>query len=81
MSNKPDASTRSRTTAKAETVAVAPPCATVIFGAGGDLTKRLVAPALYNLVTAKRLPDRFRLVGVDRGDKTLEDWRKSLIER
>src|SRR5437660_932221 len=38
---------------KAETVAVAPPCAMVIFGAGGDLTKRLVTPALYNLVTAK----------------------------
>ena len=37
----------------------------VIFGAGGDLTKRLVMPALYNLVTAKRLPDGFRLVGVD----------------
>ena len=37
----------------------------VIFGAGGDLTKRLVVPALYNLVTAKRLPEGFRLVGVD----------------
>jgi glucose-6-phosphate 1-dehydrogenase len=52
----------------------------VIFGAGGDLTKRLVAPALYNLVIAKQLPDGFRLVGVDRGDKTVEDWRKSLTE-
>ena len=41
----------------------------VIFGAGGDLTKRLVTPALYNLVTAKRLPDGFRLVGVDRGNR------------
>ena len=49
--------------------AVAPPCAMVIFGAGGDLTKRLVMPALYNLVTAKRLPDGFRLVGVDHGDQ------------
>ena len=54
------------TAKKAETAAVAPPCAMVIFGAGGDLTKRLVTPALYNLVTAKRLPDGFRLVGVDR---------------
>ncbi|HEY7887977.1 MAG TPA: hypothetical protein VIC29_07095 [Steroidobacteraceae bacterium] len=27
----------------------ADPCAMVIFGAGGDLTKRLVVPALYNL--------------------------------
>ena len=28
----------------------ADPCAMVIFGATGDLTKRLVVPALYNLV-------------------------------
>ena len=60
--------------------AVAPPCAMVIFGAGGDLTKRLVAPALYNLVTAKRLPDGFRLVGVDHGERTVEEWRKSLTD-
>ncbi len=46
------------TVMKAETPAVAPPCAMVIFGAGGDLTKRLVVPALYNLVTAKRPPAR-----------------------
>ena len=61
-------------------MAVAPPCAMVIFGAGGDLTKRLVMPALYNLVTAKRLPDGFRLVGVDHGARTAEEWRKSLTD-
>ena len=75
-----DPSTASEAVAKAETVAVAPPCAMVIFGAGGDLTKRLVTPALYNLVTAKRLPDGFRLVGVDRGNRTVEEWRKSLTD-
>jgi glucose-6-phosphate 1-dehydrogenase len=69
-----------RNAAKAETAAVAPPCAMVIFGAGGDLTKRLVAPALYNLVTAKRLPDGFRLVGVDHGLGTVEQWRKNLTD-
>jgi len=31
----------------------ADPCAMVIFGAGGDLTKRLVVPALYNLSRTK----------------------------
>ena len=41
------------------------PCAMVIFGAGGDLTKRLVIPALYNLTTSKLLPDDFALIGVD----------------
>jgi len=65
-------------TRTAETAAVAPPCAMVIFGAGGDLTKRLVTPALYNLVTAKRLPDGFRLIGFDRSLGTLEEWRDSL---
>ena len=32
---------------------LAPPCVMVIFGAAGDLTKRLVVPALYNLVGAR----------------------------
>src|SRR5579863_2306519 len=59
-------------------VAVAPPCAMVIFGAAGDLTKRLVVPALYNLVSGKALPDTFRLVGVDLADKTTEAWRGGL---
>ena len=52
----------------------------VIFGAAGDLTKRLVVPALYNLVSAKRLPDGFRLVGVDLAAETVEDWRKGLFD-
>ena len=44
---------------------VAPPCAMAIFGAAGDLTRRLVVPALYNLACAGRLPDAFRLVAFD----------------
>jgi glucose-6-phosphate 1-dehydrogenase len=59
---------------------MAPPCAMVIFGAAGDLTKRLVVPALYNLVTAGRLPKGFQLVGVDLAAKTTDDWRKGLTE-
>ena len=43
----------------------ADPCAMVIFGAGGDLTKRLVVPALYNLSHTKVLPEKFALIGVD----------------
>jgi glucose-6-phosphate 1-dehydrogenase len=61
-------------------VAAAPPCAMVIFGAAGDLTKRLVVPALYNLVGGKGLPEAFRLVGVDLADKTTESWRAGLTE-
>jgi glucose-6-phosphate 1-dehydrogenase len=61
-------------------VAIAPPCTMVIFGAAGDLTKRLVTPALYNLVAAGRLPEDFRLVGVDLAAKTAEDWRQGLTQ-
>jgi glucose-6-phosphate 1-dehydrogenase len=63
-----------------ESAPIAPPCAMVIFGAAGDLTKRLVVPALYDLVTAKRLADEFRLIGVDLAAKTSEDWRQDLTE-
>ena len=64
----------------AESAPTAPPCAMVIFGAAGDLTKRLVAPALYNLSRAKRLSDGFRLVGVDLANQDVADWRRSLTE-
>jgi len=62
----------------ADEAPLAPPCAMVIFGAAGDLTKRLVVPALYNLVAARRLPDAFQLVGVDLAGKTTDDWRAGL---
>ena len=44
---------------------VAPACNFVIFGAGGDLTARLLMPALYNLRLAGLLDDGFRIIGVD----------------
>jgi glucose-6-phosphate 1-dehydrogenase len=56
----------------------APPATLVIFGAGGDLTKRLVVPALYNLVRAGRLPDGLSIIGVGRGETTTESWRHDL---
>ena len=59
---------------------LAPPCAMVIFGAAGDLTKRLVVPALYNLVEDKRLAEGFQLVGVDLAAKTTEEWRQGLTD-
>src|SRR4029077_16078127 len=61
-------------------VAVAPPCAMVIFGAAGDLTKRLVVPALYNLTTTRQLPDGFQLVGLDRAAKSTQEWRAGLTD-
>jgi glucose-6-phosphate 1-dehydrogenase len=63
-----------------ESAPLARPCAMAIFGAAGDLTKRLVVPALYNLAVAKRLPDEFGLVGVDLAGKTTKDWRQGLTD-
>ena len=80
MSSEPDQLSEVEGPTKAESPFVAPPCAMVTFGAGGDLTKRLVVPALYNLVHAKRLPDGFRLVGVDLAAKTVEEWCKDLTD-
>src|SRR5436309_9022679 len=56
------------------------PCSMVIFGAAGDLTKRLVVPSLYNLACAKLLPQEFAIVGVDLTDTTDDNWRQSLKE-
>jgi glucose-6-phosphate 1-dehydrogenase len=50
----------------------------VIFGAGGDLTSRLVVPALYNLSRTQILPENFALVGVDLVEGTAESWRDHL---
>ncbi len=54
------------------------PCAMVIFGAGGDLTKRLLFPALYNLACTRLIPEKFAIVGVDIADRTVDDCRNSL---
>ena len=56
------------------------PCTMVIFGAAGDLTKRLLTPALYNLVRARLLPDKFALLGVDRAEKSVDDFRQGLSD-
>jgi glucose-6-phosphate 1-dehydrogenase len=54
------------------------PATMVIFGAAGDLTKRLVVPALYNLVRGGKLPEAFAVIGVDRNDESIEAWRQNL---
>src|ERR1700730_4276291 len=58
----------------------APPCTLVIFGAGGDLTKRLLMPAIYNLSKAKLLSDKFAIIAVDRTPKPIEAYRDYLAE-
>jgi glucose-6-phosphate 1-dehydrogenase len=58
----------------------APPCAVVIIGAAGDLTKRKLVPALYNLKTLGLLPKEFAIVGVARHDKPHEAFRQEQTE-
>ena len=58
----------------------APACTLVIFGAKGDLAKRLLIPALYNLAVARRLPADFRILGVDHGQGDDASFRHSLGE-
>ena len=54
------------------------PCAFVIFGASGDLTKRLLIPALYHLKRANLLPEDFALVGISRSQESDEEFRDRL---
>ena len=77
---KHDQLVEARSAQQDERAPPAPPCAMVIFGAAGDLTKRLVVPALYNLAHAGQLSDGFQLVGVDLAAITAEEWRTDLIE-
>jgi glucose-6-phosphate 1-dehydrogenase len=58
----------------------ADPCVLVLFGAGGDLTKRLLLPSLYNLLHAKILPERFALLGVTRDEVTDAQFRKEVTD-
>ena len=71
------------TAALAKTAPPAPPCTLVIFGANGDLTKRLLMPALYNLSGAKLLDDKFSILGVDRdagSDADFQGRQKTMME-
>ena len=56
----------------------APPCSFVVFGASGDLTHRLLVPALYNLAAEGLLPEAFALIGVARTEMSNEAFREDL---
>src|ERR1700759_1270916 len=56
------------------------PATMTIFGASGDLTKRLIVPAPCHLVRAKELPDAFTVIGVDHNERTTEEWRRMLSD-
>ncbi len=47
----------------------------ILFGATGDLARRMVLPAFYRLAVEGLLPDKWLLVGNGRGDVAHEDFR------
>jgi len=62
-------------TRRGETADDQQPVAFVLFGATGDLAKRLVLPSFYRLATEGLLPDQWLLVGNGRGDISHAEFR------
>ena len=58
----------------------APPAVIVIFGAAGDLTKRKLIPALFNLASQKLLSSQIAMVGIDRVEMDSETYRQTLSQ-
>jgi glucose-6-phosphate 1-dehydrogenase len=56
------------------------PTAFVLFGATGDLAKRMVLPAFYQLAQAGLLPTQWTLIGNGRGRKTDDEFRDHVHE-
>src|SRR5436305_14950724 len=56
------------------------PTTMVIFGASGDLAKRKLLPAIYNLAHDGALPERFNLIGVSRGEMSDGEVRQQAPE-
>jgi len=54
------------------------PCVIVIFGITGDLTSRLLFPALYNLASSKLLPEEFAVAGFASSDLNEAQLRDKL---
>jgi len=60
--------------------APAEPCVLAIFGASGDLTKRLLMPAFYNLACDGLLPEEFAIVGIAMDEFTTESFRAKMSQ-
>ncbi|MGH7296784.1 MAG: glucose-6-phosphate dehydrogenase, partial [Polyangiaceae bacterium] len=61
-----------------ETERAPAPCVFVIFGASGDLTRRKLLPALYNLALSRLLPPGMSIVGVALTELSEDDFRQSM---
>ncbi len=56
----------------------APPCTVAVFGAAGDLTKRLLMPSVYDLAAGGLLDAEMRFIGLDHNDRDAAGWRKEI---
>jgi glucose-6-phosphate 1-dehydrogenase len=63
-----------------ETERTPAPCVFVVFGASGDLTRRKLLPALYNLAVSRLLPPGFSIVGFAVTPLTDGEFRQSMHE-
>lgn len=55
------------------------PTVLIVFGGNGDLTKRKIIPALYNLFLENRLPEKFAIIGTSRTKFTDQKYRDLLL--
>jgi glucose-6-phosphate 1-dehydrogenase len=58
----------------------ADPCTVILFGASGDLAKRKVIPAMYDLAQHDSLGERYTIVGFARTPMTDESFRTTIGE-
>ena len=79
MSNPPRAN-RVGAASMAKEAKAAPACVLAIFGAAGDLTRRLLLPALHNLRRSGLLPEGFAIVGIARTPLSDDVFRHDLQE-
>lgn len=63
-----------------EALAPVEPCTLVIFGGSGDLARRRLIPALYNLLLDGLLPANFAVLGLGRKSMTDDEFRATLRE-
>jgi glucose-6-phosphate 1-dehydrogenase len=57
---------------------IADPCTIVFFGAGGDLTKRMLMPAMWNLRLEDILPSNYGIVGFSRTSYSNDEFRAQM---
>jgi len=56
-------------------------CTFVIFGITGNLSRKKLLPALYNLEKANRLPEQMTILGFARRDYNDETWKEYVLEK